>query len=292
MSYNTLFKFGTVPWNEKEKVIDNNARVEEKVREAIAKYGVKEEAPSEEGFREGLGALGAERLEDVSEDGSPVIKAPDPALSNAAEELEAARAELEELNGKIEAARQEAAAILEKAHADAAQITEQARQAGHDEGFRQGESEAKQSLQSRENELLARRDALEAEYEQRFNEMEPAFVENLTAIYEHVFHVDLLDNREVLFYLIEKTMRDIGLGTNFLVHVSPQDYPLVQGEKERITGLMDAGHTLEIIQDNGVSPGGCLVETDNGIFDCGIDTELKALTKKLRMLSYEKEEEN
>ena len=291
MSYRTLLKFGTVPWNDEEKVIDTNARVEEKVRAAIELYGIKEEAPPE-GFREGLDALGAQLLSDIPEEGGSVIKAQEPELAETNEALEAAKAELEEALAKLEEAKQEAAAVLENARTEAASISEQARQAGHDEGFAQGESEARAALQSKEKELEARRDALEAEYDERFSAMEPEFIDQLTAIYEHVFHVDLLDNREVLFYLMEKTMRDIGLGTNFLVHVSPQDYPQVQGEKERLSGLMDSGHTLEIIQDNGVSPGGCMVETDNGIFDCGIDTELKALTKKLRMLSYERSEEN
>lgn len=31
-----------------------------------------------------------------------------------------------------------------------------------------------------------------------------------------------------------------------------------------------------------------MIETDGGIFDCGVDTQLAELTNRLRVLSYEK----
>ena len=113
-------------------------------------------------------------------------------------------------------------------------------------------------------------------------------MDHLTAIYEHVFHVDLLDHRGVLLYLIEKTMRDVGANSNFLVHVSPADFPQVQERKVELTSIVEGSHTLGIIEDGGMNQGSAMVETENGIFDCSIDTELKELTRKLRLLSFEK----
>ncbi|MBQ9437867.1 MAG: hypothetical protein IJU50_05995 [Lachnospiraceae bacterium] len=287
MSYSTLLKFGTVPWNQEELLIDANLRAENKIREAIARYGAKEE-PMPEGFQEGLHALNAQRVDGLLEDaGSPVIKASDPEIAEIAKNKEAAKQELEEMRAQVEAAKKEAASILENAKKDAQNVLEDARNKGYDEGFQKGSKEAREANLSKELELDDRRMDMETAFDERFNSMEQEFVENLTSIYEHVFHVDLLDHREVLLYLIEKTMRDTGLGFNFLIHVSQADYAEVQGKKEELSSLLDNGHTLEIIEDNALSQGGCMVETENGIFDCGIDTELKELSKKLRLLSYD-----
>ena len=45
---------------------------------------------------------------------------------------------------------------------------------------------------------------------------------------------------------------------------------------------------IEIIEDIALVKGDCLIETDGGIFDCGISTQLEELSKKLRVLSFEK----
>ncbi len=291
MSYSTLLKYGTVPYKEEEMVIDVNARVEESIQKAIALYGIKEE-PSEksgeEGFQEGIAALGAEQIDGLLADDSPVLKADETELARINEEKEAALNELAEIQQQLESAKQEAQKILNDAKAQAGGIKEDAKRAGHDEGYNMGLQEAEAQFQAKEQELEERHAALEQEYDERFNAMEPEFIDNLTAIYEHIFHVDLLDERGVLLYLIEKTMRDVGVNSNFLIHVSPADYPMVQENKGELTALTEGNHVIEIIEDNALSQGGAMVETDNGIFDCGIDTELKELSRKLRLLSYER----
>jgi len=45
---------------------------------------------------------------------------------------------------------------------------------------------------------------------------------------------------------------------------------------------------LEIAEDMTLSPTQCYIETDNGIYDCSLDTELAELSRKLKLLSYEK----
>ena len=44
--------------------------------------------------------------------------------------------------------------------------------------------------------------------------------------------------------------------------------------------------TVEVINDVTLTAGNCFVETDGGIFDCSLGTELELLKKELRVLSY------
>ena len=45
---------------------------------------------------------------------------------------------------------------------------------------------------------------------------------------------------------------------------------------------------LEIISDMTLAPSGCMIETENGVYDCSLDTQLAELGRKLKLLSYER----
>ena len=43
--------------------------------------------------------------------------------------------------------------------------------------------------------------------------------------------------------------------------------------------------SIDIIEDPTLREGGCLIETDGGVFDCSVETELESLVKDLKALS-------
>ena len=127
------------------------------------------------------------------------------------------------------------------------------------------------------------------EYQQRMDELEPQFVETITGIYEHIFHVELHSYREILGYLISATMRKVEGSRSFIVHVSKEDFPFVSMQKKQIiAGAAIANCTVEMVEDSTLAKNECLIETEGGIFDCGLGTQLSELGQKLRLLSYEK----
>lgn len=92
-------------------------------------------------------------------------------------------------------------------------------------------------------------------------------------------------------HLIDSTLRKVESSRTFIVHVSAEDYPYVNMQKQALVEGAVAGRGLiEIIEDIALIKGDCLIETDGGIFDCGIGTQLEELTRKLRVLSFEKTE--
>lgn len=104
----------------------------------------------------------------------------------------------------------------------------------------------------------------------------------------HIFHVDLHSYREVLCYLISTTMRNTEDNKSFLIHVSKEDYPYVSMQKKQITAqAVSPNASVEIIEDMTLGKGECLIETEGGIFDCGLGTQLAELRQKLKLLSYE-----
>ena len=94
--------------------------------------------------------------------------------------------------------------------------------------------------------------------------------------------------REVLCYLISATMRKTEDNRSFLVHVSKEDYPYVSMQKKQImAGATAPNSTVEIVEDMTLGKGECMIETESGIFDCGLGTQLSELRQKLKLLSYE-----
>ena len=288
----TLYKAGWVRVDGEEKcVIDSNDLVAERIEEwenirranaAAAPSFDEEEGEGE--AAEFVSGIAGEELDALFDDGDGsgnVIKA-----AEAEAGLEAAEAEAERI---VAEARAQALEIETQARHDAevqkTSAAEEGMKQGYDEGYARGMAEADGLKQ----ELAEKRRQLEAEYDALLEDLEPRFIETITDVYSHIFGVDLSDNRDILVHLIDATLRKVESSKTFIVHVSTEDYPYVNMQKQTLMEGAAAGRGLiEIIEDIALAKGDCLIETDGGIFDCGLGTQLEELTKKLRILSYEK----
>ena len=198
----------------------------------------------------------------------PVYEGPTP------EELVAAAQE------EIEAMRRQA---MEELQAEQQRVLQSAREEGYEAGRKQGMQECEALKADVERERVQ----LHALYEQQMDALEPQFVDALTGIYEKIFEVDLDDRREVVVTLLRNTMKKLDGCKNFLVHVSPADYSYVKEHKEELlSDSSQEGTVIDIIEDGMMRENECTIETVNGIYDCGLGTQLEGLRKRLALLSY------
>lgn len=289
-----LYKSNWVVVTDEDKcVIDSNARLEQRIEEleTIRRHrmsigsgsgGAQED---EDGEPEFVGGLAGEQIDALLADGDSaggIIKG---AAQPGADE--------EEAKAQIQAMMDDAHAEIEEMKETARREIEQERQRtlkdanklGYDEGYKDGLAQADEM----KRELDAEKQRLYDEYDRMVEELEPRFIDTITEVYSHVFGIEFADNRDILVHLIDSTLRQVESSRTFLVHVSKEDYPFVNMKKQELTEGAAAGRGLvEIIEDIALSQGDCLIETDGGIFDCGIDTQLRELTNRLRVLSFEK----
>ena len=284
LSSNLLKRGFTKLVEEDTRVIDMNGLVAKRIRELSAKMQQEEGT----GFVSGLAADKVEALVTDNENGEGAPQTSGNVIK-AGEDLQKLKEEAEaEAQKIVEDARAQAACILEdartQAEAQKADVLEQARRQGQQEA----KAEADRTEAQRTAEYQKKEAGLEAEYQKMIDELEPKFVDTITGIYEHIFHVDLHSYREILCYLISSTMRKTEDNRSFLVHVSKEDYPYVSMQKKQImTGATSPNSTVEIVEDITLGKGECLIETESGIFDCGLGTQLSELRQKLKLLSYE-----
>ncbi len=292
MKPRNLYKAGWVRVADEDKcVIDSNSLVADRIEEwenirranaaALPSFDEEETEGEASEFVSGLAGEELDALFADGEGSGNVIKAAEAEASREAAEAEAERIVAE--------ARAQALEIEAQARRDAdiqrANAVEEGTRQGYDEGYAKGMAE----VDGLKQELAERRRQLEAEFDELLEDLEPRFVDTITDIYSHIFGVELSDNRDILIHLIDSTLRKVESSKTFIVHVSAEDYPYVNMQKQTLMEGAVAGRGLiEIIEDIALGKGDCLIETDGGIFDCGLGTQLEGLTKKLQVLSYEK----
>lgn len=291
------------------RVIDSNSIIEEKLGDLkysspVYSYNeaddLSEEYGSEPVFEDGLDAdtLNAlvgdpsdiEYEGEYDEDGNPVsnvIKAvpsyDEPVTEQVAEPEQFAVNRddmMAEVNAEIEAMRAQAAEEIEKERA-------LAREEGRAEGYNEGKAAAQAEMVEAAAQIEQEKNALRQQYEEMVDDLEPKFVHTLTSVYEKIFEVDLSGHKELIINLLHNAMLHVEGSKNYLIHVSHEDYEYVTEHKEDLkTESMASDAVIDIIEDVTMKAGDCMIETDGGIFDCSLGTELALLRKKLELLSY------
>ena len=196
---------------------------------------------------------------------------------------------LDQAEESLAAARLEAESIIEAAQAEIEYAKRHAAEEGQKDGYSEGLGKAMAEIEAMKAELQEEKLKLIHEYETLVDELEPRFVELITDIYEQVFKVELKDCSRIVTHLIANVMRDSDENKSFIIRVSADDYPYIDSNRDKIRAEAAVGQVhIEIIKDQTLASGACLIETGGGVFDAGFDTQLAGLNEKLRLLSYER----
>lgn len=261
-----------------EKRVINADELLQKRQKGIVQW---QREADEEGFVSGLAAEEVELAGDAEE--SNIIKSRENADQIIENARAAAQTTLAAAQAEAEAIRQEARA---QAEAEKNKVFAEAQQQGYSEGFTKAQAEA----EAIRREYKEKEEQLDLYYQQQIEELEPQMVDAISAIYEHILHVDFQSYREILGHLISDTLRKMEGGHDFMVHVSKEDYPYISMQKKEIlAGAVAANCNVEVVEDLSLAKNQCLIETDSGIYDCGLETQLDELKRKLMLLAWQRE---
>lgn len=269
--------------NEDAVVIDSNERMAAKIEE-IASSLKNVEQNDLNTFSEGIEAGQVAALLTGEEEGNVIHQPEQPVYDGPTPEELIAEAQAE-----IENMRRAAQANLDSERdATLRRAMEDGHRQGYQEGFEEGRRQAALENQAKERELEEKERMLQEEFQRRLAELEPMMLDTLTNIYEHVFEIDMSGNRNVIMHLVENTLHRIDGGANYLVRVSKEDFPYISMQKQAVLEkCITSSANLEVVEDITLAADECLIETDSGIYDCSVGTELKELKKQLMLLSYE-----
>lgn len=295
-SHNVVYGFLVAPNTPNEEgevdgmVIDSNARAKELILKQEKAYKAKLLDEERERRLEAMRESGAEIPEGMDPDEflglADTIMQDEPETVDvgpqAEEILEQARMEAQQI---IDDANAQAEEILNAAQLNADAMKNLARQDGEKEGYNEGTQRAALELADAQSNMQAEIQRIENEFMEKQIGMEREIVEMCLPVFERVFSAELSGKKDVIYHLLDHCIMKIERTGQMQIKVSDANAEFIKSKKEEIQGKIGAEVGLDIIADPLLNDSQCIIETDGGIFDCSIDTELDNLIREIRALS-------
>ena len=163
--------------------------------------------------------------------------------------------------GEAEPSRAQVARRVEEAEEQAEALV---RQAGY-EGYEQGRQEAQGKLdqvQELERQLIEQTD-------RRIQGAAQTLVEDL-------LRAEVAD-ADGFLDMIRHSLRAMRRGREIFLRVHPDRAQYLQTHRDSLVAVLGRARTIEIREDISLALDGCVVETDAGVLDVGLETQLSAL---------------
>lgn len=192
-------------------------------------------------------------------------------------------------------ARMQAEQIVACAQADAIQIQEQAKKDAEKlferkklEGYKEGVSKLQDELLEKtavlENEFQQNMLMLQAGYEAKLETMETDIVDNLIRVFNKVFHIQFENKRQILLQLIKDAVLGMESGKEFHIRVAESNYKFIESHVSEIKEKLGNDVNIDVVNDITLEDGDCMIETETGVYNCGVDMVLDNLEKDIRSL--------
>ena len=178
---------------------------------------------------------------------------------------------------EVHLARQEAEQILRDAHSEAVRIAAEAQrqrtsamEAARQEGYAAGLAEWNTAL------VKAWKS-----YEDLLTQSETELIGLSVRIAEKIIGEELKTNRDAIACVVREAVRLARRARTLLIQVNPECELRVREKIDSFRSLLGETATVSVIADATVPPGGCVVETEVGIIDARLETQLKSLEQAL-----------
>ena len=162
---------------------------------------------------------------------------------------------------------------------------------GHDEGFKNGHDEglkkAAEEMKSRQEESVNNaRHVVETAKEAAQDYLvkaEQDFAEIIIHAVNKVIPQHFIDVPQVILPAVKHALLKVRDQKEIKVHVAPAGYDLVLMARDEFRTLLTGGNAeLEIIPDESLEAGDCLIETESGGVDARLSTQLKNVEEAVR----------
>lgn len=198
------------------------------------------------GILEGTGAVLNKKVMEARDRANDVLK-------GAQNEAELIRQEAEKMFSQVKAE-------MEKARAKGLA-------AGREEGF------------SSVTEQIVRFEKMKEDF---YADAEPNIIKLIMTISEKIVGKMVNEHREAIKSIVVQAVEK-SLGEKITVRLSPEDYNTLKNQTASFEGILDRTKRIVFKEDETVSRGGCLVETEVGTIDARLETQLSAIRKALEL---------
>jgi flagellar assembly protein FliH len=157
--------------------------------------------------------------------------------------------------------------MLSQAREEGELIRKQAYQEGHAEGERAGRAEGKaeydQAIKKLETVLLA----LQNEINGRNQRYEQEILLLIKTMVDRLVHHEVSVSSAVIQACLREALHHVVQNSRVRIHLHPDDFQRLREASIEDPALLEGKKRLEMVEDQGISVGGCLLETDFGEVD-------------------------
>ncbi|MBB6443842.1 flagellar assembly protein FliH [Bacillus benzoevorans] len=93
-----------------------------------------------------------------------------------------------------------------------------------------------------------------------------------------------IEDDDYFLTLVSRALKEAKECHNIRLHVHPQSYEFVLSQKEELLSIFSHETNLFIYPDEEMTVGGCIIESETGRIDAGVDTQLSEIKKILTEL--------
>ncbi len=186
------------------------------------------------------------------------------------------------------------AEVRGRAEEEAKETHEKARSEGHkkgyDEGYtegvNQGRIDGEKAVRNEMKDLINQTNAkaektlqdAKIQTEEYFTRSEDEIVKVVMMAIEKIIPQHFLDVPHVILPVVREAINHVRDQKEIKVHVEPDSYDLVlMARSEFQSMLTDGAAILEIVSDEALKPGDCLIETPNGGVDARLSTQIEVM---------------
>lgn len=155
------------------------------------------------------------------------------------------------------------------------------KQSAYQEGFNAGIQQAQADLENFRNTLGS---FLSAE-DRVFNEIAPNILVIAMEIAEKIIKTEVKSNPQIVFDTILDVLKTLSKNEpKIVLRVNPIQVQFIKDSLPEAINLLGIETKLSILSDEGITEGGCIVQTNNGIVDATIEAQLDIVQNALRSI--------
>ena len=182
---------------------------------------------------------------------------------------------------KISKVKSEAERIVEHAMQEAEGIREEAREAGREEGRAEVSSRIEEAMETLNQAVKERKNIIK--------DAEQEILRLALKVAEQIIRSEVSLHRDVCLNIVSEAISRVSDREQIIVKVNREDAEYLKRYKDRLAGMLDGVKSFSILEDSGIEPGGCVIETNLGFVDGKISTKLKSIEEALKKVSAEEE---
>lgn len=264
--------------DENVRLIDYNELISKKIETIRETLNSSSKEYNEDGFTVGLRAENVEVLLEEQEDTAMTQETAEAAATTI---LEEARREAGRIVGMAES---NAADILRKAGEEREQILQSASEEGFKVGYQDAVQQCRQKYEEKQVQLESQYKEQQEELQRQKEDMEPALVETILELFSDMTGLLAKDKKDLILTVVNNTLEGLDVSKNYIIRASKEEAAFLRENKEKLLTCGD-DISIEIVEDINLSRGQCMIDTDIGIFDCGLDIQIEGLMDDIKIIS-------